>query len=376
MSQRILRWGILGAASIARKNWQAIHNSGNGVIAAVASRDAERARLFVQECQAEVPFANPPEALGSYETLLARPDVDAVYIPLPTGLRKEWVLRAAAAGKHVVCEKPCAIDAADLREMITACQRHNVQFMDGVMFMHSQRLAVIRAALDDHSESGIGQIKRIASAFSFCAPPDFFTSNIRADSTLEPQGCLGDLGWYCIRFTLWALGERLPQMVSGRLLSGHTLPNSAAPIPTEFSAELMFDHGVSAAFYCSFLTENQQWAHVSGTNGSLRVDDFVLPYSGAEMAVELSNPRFQVNGCHFRMEPNRRRLTIPEHSNNHPSAQETNLFRNFAAQVLSGRLNERWPERALATQLVLDACLESAQAESRPVSLASLPSEL
>ena len=72
--------------------------------------------------------------------MLAAKDVDALYIPLPTGLRKEWVIRAAQAGKHIVCEKPCAINAADLREMVDACRQHRVQFMDGVMFMHSRRL--------------------------------------------------------------------------------------------------------------------------------------------------------------------------------------------------------------------------------------------
>ena len=67
-----------------------------------------------------------------------------VYIPLPTGIRKEWVLRAARAGKHVVCEKPCAVSVRDLVEMLEACRRHRVQFMDGVMFMHSRRLELMR----------------------------------------------------------------------------------------------------------------------------------------------------------------------------------------------------------------------------------------
>src|SRR4051812_24006554 len=111
-----LRWGILSTAQIARKNWSAIHHSGNGTVVAVASRDVARSRNFIAECQAHAPMQATPRALGSYEELLAAKDVDAVYIPLPTGLRKEWVLRAAAAGKHIVCEKPCAVSAADLEE--------------------------------------------------------------------------------------------------------------------------------------------------------------------------------------------------------------------------------------------------------------------
>src|SRR5205823_5556477 len=139
-----------------------------------------------------------PLAFGSYEDLLACEAVKALYIPLPTGLRKEWVLNAAAAGKHIVCEKPCAVSAADLQEMLDVCRRNRVQIMDGVMFMHSKRLLQMRAVMDD--ARSVGAIRRITSGFSFRAPTEFFSGNIRAQSDLEPHGCLGDLGWYCIRF--------------------------------------------------------------------------------------------------------------------------------------------------------------------------------
>ncbi|HEX9139346.1 MAG TPA: Gfo/Idh/MocA family oxidoreductase, partial [Steroidobacteraceae bacterium] len=118
MSNSIIRWGIMGAANIARKSWWAIGRSGNATVTAVASRETDRAHSFIAECQETAPMSAPPAALGSYEELLASRDVDAVYIPLPTGIRKEWVLRSAAAGKHVLCEKPCAASAADLEEMI------------------------------------------------------------------------------------------------------------------------------------------------------------------------------------------------------------------------------------------------------------------
>src|SRR5262249_44675075 len=87
-----LRWGILSTANIATKTWQAIYHSGDAIVAAVASRDLERSRQFIKKCQAEARFDSEPAALGSYEALLASKDVDAVYLPLPTGLRKEWVL--------------------------------------------------------------------------------------------------------------------------------------------------------------------------------------------------------------------------------------------------------------------------------------------
>ena len=89
MNEANVRWGILSTAEIARKNWKAIFNSGNGVISAVASRDETRSRQFVEACQSEAPFEQIPEALGSYEALLASKDIDAVYMPLPTGVREE-----------------------------------------------------------------------------------------------------------------------------------------------------------------------------------------------------------------------------------------------------------------------------------------------
>src|SRR5439155_27322971 len=150
------------------------------------------------ECEADVRLTARPSAWGSYPELLGRDDIDAVYLPLPTGIRKEWVLRAARAGKHVLCEKPCAVSSADLRAMLDACRENRVQFMDGVMFMHSQRLPLLRQTLDDGRS--IGSVRRITSQFSFMPADEFLTTNIRASNLLEPLGCLGDLGWYNIRF--------------------------------------------------------------------------------------------------------------------------------------------------------------------------------
>ncbi len=361
MKQSIIRWGILGAAEIARKNWKAIWNSKNGVVAAVASRDLERCRQFIADCQAEAPFAVAPTAFGAYEALIASPEIDAVYIPLPTALRKPWVIRAAEAGKHVVCEKPCASSVAELTEMLEACGRHHVQFMDGVMFMHSRRLERIRQLLADGQT--IGQLRRITSAFTFNQEAPFFASNIRARSELEPHGCLGDVGWYCIRLALWVMDWAMPREVSGRVLSEFKHPHSSEAVPTEFSGELFFDGGVSSGFYCSFITEIEQWAVLSGNRGSLRLPDFVLPFSGPELTFEAGNPVFKIQGCTFEMQPNIKRFTVPEASHGDPSAQETNLFRNFADQVLSGSLNLAWPKMALETQRVMEACRKSALAQ-------------
>lgn len=367
MNSSPLRWGILGTANIARKNWQAIHLSGNGVLAAVASRALQSAERFIRECQSSVPLPVPPRAMGSYAELLESAEVDAVYIPLPTGLRKEWVLRAAQAGKHVVCEKPCAPSLADLEEMTKACQENGVQFMDGVMFVHSGRMERLRTLAA--AGEALGEIRRVTSQFSFFGDAGFFESNMRTHSAMEPQGCVGDLGWYSIVFALEMLGDRLPTSVTARVLSSFQHPLSPAPIPTEFSAELAFEDGVTAAFYNSFITENQQWANVSGSKAHLYLRDFVLPFVGSETEFEVDRPEFQINGCRFDMESHPRRISVPEHGNNHPTAQETLLFRHFAAQVATGSLNPAWPERSRKTQRILDACLDSAANAGRRVQL-------
>jgi predicted dehydrogenase len=202
-------------------------------------------------------------------------------------VRKEWVLKAAAAGKHVLVEKPVGVAAADVRDMLAACDRNRVQFMDGVMFMHSHRLEALRRTLDD-GES-VGRIRRIAAQFSFNAPEGFLHENIRADRRLEPHGCLRDLGWYIIRFALWVMRFELPAEVGARLLAEAGPPGRPDKVPFEVSAELVFPGGVSAALYCSFQTENQQWANVGGTKGFVHLPDFVLPFFGGEV-------RFDVTG--------------------------------------------------------------------------------
>lgn len=367
MSEKVCRWGILGAAAIARKNWDSIRNSGNGIVQAVASRQRERAQELIDACQASRPVAVLPDAVEGYAELLRRDDIDAVYIPLPTGLRKEWVIRAAEAGKHVLCEKPCAVTVADLQEMIAACADNGVQFMDGVMYMHSKRMNVLRQVLDDGQS--IGQLKRIQTQFSFCAPDEFVRENIRGSHELEPQGCLGDLGWYTIRMALFVNKYELPQQVTGRLLAEHRSEGATEGIPMEFSGELLFENGVSAGFYNSFLTEHQQLVHVSGSKGNVTFSDFVLPWFGNELALEVNNAKFEVQGCDFVMEKHTTMHHIAEYSNNASDAQETNLFRTFNDLVLSGNIDSFWPSVSLKTQIILDACLESARNGSRPIEI-------
>jgi predicted dehydrogenase len=229
--------------------------------------------------------------------------------------------------------------------------------MDGVMFMHSRRLETVRAAMAET----VGKMRRMTLAFTFNQDKTFFASNIRANSALEPHGCVGDLAWYCIRFALWAVDWKMPREVTGRLLTESKRTKGGAAVPNEFSGELLFDGGISAGFYASFITENLQLAQISGDRGYLRISDFVLPFFGSELEFVSCNATFVIDNCAFNMQPGMRLWTTPEYSNSHPNAQESNMFRNFAAQIQSGKLNKEWPEMALKTQRVMDACLKSAR---------------
>jgi predicted dehydrogenase len=361
------RWGILGTAGIARKNWLALHHSGNGRVAAVASRNVQSAERFIAECQNEACFDPPAVAVEGYAALLARDDIDAVYIPLPTALRKEWVIRAAEAGKHVLCEKPIAPSAADAREMIDACRRHEVQFIDGVMFMHSHRLQGLRRAIRDAEY--FGSLRRITTHFTFLGDETFRRENIRSLSQMEPQGCLGDLGWYNIRFTLWVMEYAMPERVTARQLASLQGEGGEQPVPAEFSAELFFPGGVTAHFYCSFVTQIQQLAVISGERGYITLDDFVLPFVGAEASWTRHQHVYDVQNCRFNMGQHSERHAVAEYSHGQPGAQEVNLVQRLSEIALSGHLDPHWPEIALKTQRVLDACAESARRDGAMVEI-------
>ena len=177
-----LRIGIMGCASIAKKNARAIIRSERCTLVAVASRSLDKAQAFCDELKLDrsVRRMGSGDAVGtdSYSHLLVDSNVDAVYIPLPTKLHREWVLRAAAAGKHVLVEKPVGVNAKEVQEMIEACRRANVAFMDGTMFVHHRRFKQIDRLFADTT----WQPKRVTSAFTFSAPIDFLAGgNIRTN---------------------------------------------------------------------------------------------------------------------------------------------------------------------------------------------------
>ena len=357
MSDSICRWGFLSTAGIGRKNWKGIHLSGNGRVSAVASRSVDKAQAFIDECSSEVPQRGDVAAVGSYEELLSRDDVDAVYVPLPTGIRKQWVVAAAKAGKHVLCEKPAAVNEEEVQEMVDACAQAGVQFMDGVMFDHSQRLAKVREILG--AGEVVGKTRRISTHFSFSGDDSFQQSNIRTDAILEPHGCLGDLGWYCIRFTLWAARLEMPTKLSARTLTWLAGTESEGEVPGEFSAELHFPNDVTASFYCSFLTVNQQTAMVSGDRGYLSVDDFVLPFYDAEASWNQHQHVLDIDNCRWNFRRHSDRNAVAEYPSGERNAAEVNMVRRFADCVLSGKIDPFYPELTLKTQRIIDACRRS-----------------
>ena len=155
-ADRELRWGILSTANIGRRKVvPAMQKARRSRIVAVASRDEERARAYAREL-------GIPRTHGSYEALLADPDVDAVYIPLPNHLHARWVMAAAAAGKHVLCEKPLAMNAPEAQRMADACAEAGVVLLEAFMYRLHPSWAAVRNLV---ASGRIGRLSAIQSWF-------------------------------------------------------------------------------------------------------------------------------------------------------------------------------------------------------------------
>jgi len=152
-----VRFGILGCANISIKLCKAISKAPNAKLHAIASRWVEKAESFA----AEQKLPKTVKVYGNYENVLEDDEVDAVYIPLPTGLHVTWAVKAAERGKHVLLEKPAAMSVAELDRILEACEGHGVQFMDGTMWMHHPRTAKMKEALSDAQR--FGQLKWVCA---------------------------------------------------------------------------------------------------------------------------------------------------------------------------------------------------------------------
>jgi D-xylose 1-dehydrogenase (NADP+, D-xylono-1,5-lactone-forming) len=235
---------VLGAAWIAgRAVLPAIASSTNGRMVALASRSRDRARQML------APYSGA-HAVESYEALLEMKDVDAVYVPLTNNLHREWTLRALAAGKHVLCEKPLAMNAAEAEEMASAATAAGRRLMEAFMYRFDPRTKAF--------VEGIQDPLHVQASFGFSLQGD----NFRFDTALG-GGALYDVGCYTIGIARWILGEPVEVLAHARMQNG---------IDMSTSALLVFDQGRTASVWASFESPEAQEVTVISRDGVDRLD--------------------------------------------------------------------------------------------------------
>ena len=248
---RRLRWGVLSTAAIARvKVIPGIQRGERSEVVAIASRDAELGRSVADNL-------GIPKAHGSYEALLADPDVEAVYLPLPNHLHKPWTIAAARAGKHVLCEKPLALTARDAEEMIEACDREGVRLMEAFMYRLHPSWVAVREMV---ATGRIGRLQAVQSWFSYYNDDP---TNIR--NILDAGGgALYDIGCYCVNLSRMLFGDE-PTGVQGSVV------RDAATGTDVLSAGLLTFGDRLASFVCSTRAEDDQRVEIYGTEGRISI---------------------------------------------------------------------------------------------------------
>ncbi len=242
-----LRWGIISTARIAlRRVIPALQKAESATILAIASRDLARAR----EAAAQLGI---PRAYGSYEELLADREVEAVYNPLPNSLHRIWTVRAAEAGKHVLCEKPLAVDATEAETIVGACQRAGILLQEAFMYRFHPQIDETQRLVRDGT---IGKPWLVRSAFTFTVsrPED-----IRLNPSLGGGGLM-DVGCYCINISRLLLGEPTAVWGVGREENG---------VDVVFAGALEFAHHAAAQFDCGVRAPGRQFCEIVGTEGVL-----------------------------------------------------------------------------------------------------------
>jgi xylose dehydrogenase (NAD/NADP) len=328
MTQKI-RWGVLGWARIARLNViPAIQRSANGVLQAVASRSEAK----LAECRDQL---NPPGLHRSYEDLVRDPAVDAVYNPLPNALHKEWTIRAAEQGKHVLCEKPAALNAAEFREMLAACRANGVTLMEAFMYRYTARTAKVVEVLRG---GALGEVKFIQSQFRFLLnrPGD-----VRREAGLG-GGSLYDVGCYPVNF-IGLVMDTLTGSAPGTGPRPTSLQAQAVDVngvDEMFSALLRYPGGVTAALHCGFNAHFRMGAEIIGTTGVLEVP---LTYLGNE------GPLTLITG------EQRQEIAVPE------SDRYQRQVEDFADAIQAGRPPRLTPEETLRNLELLDRLYAAAR---------------
>ena len=252
----MIRWGILGTARINRRLIPAFRASKRGQLQAIASRDLTRAA-------AQARHYGIPRAVCGYQTLLDEPSIDAVYIPLPNTAHVPWTLAAIAAGKHVLCEKPLALEPHDVDRIAAAAAAAHVVVEEGFMYRHEPLTAKVVSLVND---GAIGTIRAIVSGFTFALDA---TANIRLNAALG-GGALWDIGCYPVTYAHLLAGHE-PKMVFG------TAHWAASGVDEEFMGMLRFDEGLTANIYAGFRSEYRTWLEILGTGGAMTVPNPFKP---------------------------------------------------------------------------------------------------
>jgi len=324
-----LRWGILSTANIAReKVIPGIQGADRCRVVAIASRDVVRAREVAAA-------AGIPKAHGSYEALLADPEVDAVYIPLPNHLHAEWTIAAARAGKHVLCEKPLAMTAADAERMIEACETGGVRLMEAFMYRHHPSWVAVRELV---TSGRIGRLVTVQSWFSYFNDDAANIRNILAYG----GGALFDIGCYSVNLS------RMLFDAEPRRVEASVLRDSASGVDILTSALLEFDEG-TATFTCSTRAEDDQRVHIYGTEGRISIG---IPFN---IPPNLPSQVFLTRGGDPPVSPTTETLTFAAAD---PYSAEAS---RFAAAILDGEPTPVPPADAIANLQVIERIFEAAR---------------
>ena len=337
MTQKAVRFGVLGAANIARRFVAAVTDLLLVNVTAVASRDVAKGKAFARE-------VGVPRAYGSYEELLNDRDIDAVYVPLPNSLHAEWSIRAAEAGKHVLCEKPFSVTAQEASAMFAAARAHGVQVVEGYPYMAQPQTLRLRELL---REGAIGEVRHIQATFGFTVAG---TNNIRMVAALG-GGALLDAGSYPVSLARIVAGERPARASASAQWFSKGLDKTVA-------ATLDFPSGKVAQIFCSFLTASHRHALIAGDNGTIMTDYSNHAAPSGKLSLQVKRGRQTTAPCET--------LELPAGSGFLAEAE------SFAHLVV-GR-PELWsgatPQETMDIMLTLDAIAESARS-GRVVEVAS-----
>ena len=269
-----LRWGIVGTGNIARQFAEGVARSDRGTLAAVASRSSESAQRFAQQFAIPVAHAN----YAGYDTILTEPTVDALYVSLPNSMHREWTLKALAAGKHVLCEKPMAATAAEVEEMFDAAERAGRVLIEAFMYRaHPQTTAIVDAVRG----GAVGTVRSVRTSFCFRVRQP--VGNIRFDPSLQ-GGALMDVGCYCVSFSRLIAGCDPVDVFATAL-------HHASGVDEQTAAILRYPNGITAEFTVGMSLQADNSAHVNGDEGYLSAAwPWKPPAGGTQLVVRGAVP--------------------------------------------------------------------------------------